>query len=130
MRLCDSIGCPPAREYQILYNMAHSAQNLRLNRVAIKLMQTGEKVIAQSGDVTAHAYALETLAIMSGRAAEYNSSDSYFRAAINLARTGLKSSLAALYVAEWQADQADILLRKGDPAKISRSASPKQQASP
>jgi CHAT domain-containing protein len=117
MRLCTRTACPPVREYQILYNMAHSAENLGLHHVALELMRTGEKVVSASGDVTAEAYALETLAIMSGNAGDYATSDSAFSAAANLANTSLKNSLAHLDVAEWQADRAEVLLRKGDRAQ-------------
>jgi CHAT domain-containing protein/tetratricopeptide (TPR) repeat protein len=116
MALCSSFQCPPIRKYQLFYNMAHGADDLGLHSVAFELMRTGEQAAADSGDVTAHAYALETLAIMSGHLGNYNASDTSFSAAQNLAQQGFQPARATLYQAEWQADHAEVLLRKGDRA--------------
>jgi CHAT domain-containing protein len=116
MAFCSSFQCPPIRKYQLFYNMAHGADDLGLHSVAFELMRTGEQAAADSGDVTAHAYALETLAIMSGHLGNYNASDTSFSAAENLAQQGFQPARATLYQAEWQADHAEVLLRKGDRA--------------
>jgi CHAT domain-containing protein len=116
LRRCVLLSCPPIREYQLLYDMVTNAQGLGLYMVAVELMKTAVQLASRSGDVTTHAYALETLGLLTGRTGDYVSSQKAFNSASSLASLGKKAPLSALYQADWQTDRAEILSRQGQHA--------------
>lgn len=115
--LCAQVHCPPIREYEFVYNLVHASQTLGLRYVAAELMRTGEQLTAASGDLTAHAYAVENLAVISGRAGDYAMSDRAFRQAMTLAQGNNPILTVRLYRTECQTDRAEILLRRGEPTE-------------
>jgi hypothetical protein len=115
LALCDQVHCPPIRRYEFVYSMAQAAAALGEHHVAAELMKTGEQLTAASGDLTAHAYAVETLAVLAGRAGEYTVSDRAFEEASTLAQADNPILKVRLYQAECQTDHAEILLRMGAP---------------
>ncbi len=115
LRLCAQIRCPPIREYLLIYNMAHGAETLGLHYVAAELMHTGVRLAATSGDATTSAYAIETLAMITGRSGDYATADQAFAECSKMANAGNSIPAVDLYRAEWQTDRAEILLRRGEP---------------
>lgn len=113
LALCARVHCPPIREYEFVYNLVHASQALGERYVAAELMRTGERLASASGDLTAHAYAVENLAVIAGRAGDYATSDSAFQEALTLARANNPILAVRLYRAECQTDRAEILLRRG-----------------
>ncbi|MEI9980899.1 MAG: CHAT domain-containing protein [Edaphobacter sp.] len=115
LRLCEQIHCPPIREYLLIYNMVHGAENLGLHHVAAELMRTGSQLAATSGDATTNAYAIEKLALIAGRAEDYSTSDRAFAEAANVMSSASPIQTVKLYRAEWQTDRAEVLIRRGMP---------------
>jgi len=113
LHICESLTCPPIREYQLLYDMVTGAQDLHLDRVAAELMRTAEQLAARTGDVTTHAYSLETLGLLNGRIGDYKASREAFQEASTVAQASPKSAKTVLYQADWQVDRAEILSREG-----------------
>jgi CHAT domain-containing protein len=117
LSLCQQAKCPPIREYLLTYTMVQGAQLLDLPHVAVELMRTGEKLAAASGDATTQAYATESLALVAGRAGDFEQSDRSFKSALAAAERVRSIRSVDLYRAEWQTDRADVLLRRGEPAE-------------
>lgn len=115
LSLCLEARCPPVREYLLLYTMVYSAQTLGLKNVSLELMHYAQTVAADSGDPTVSAYALETLALIAGRADNFEESDKAFEAALHAASKTPSMQSVGLYKAEWEADRAEILVRRGQP---------------
>lgn len=112
---CDRIQCAPGVRYKFLDHMVRSAQDLNLLFTASVLMKNAAQLAAQSRDVVTHAYALETLATVTGRTGEYDASAHDFAEASRVAAPGNRSAIIALYQAEWRVDQAEILSLAGNP---------------
>lgn len=115
LSLCLQTNCPPVREYLLLYTMAYSAQTLGLENVSLELMRHAQRVAAACGDPTVSAYALETLALVAGRAGNFEESDKAFEAALRAAKKTPSIQSVGLYRAEWDADRAEVLARRGEP---------------
>jgi CHAT domain-containing protein len=111
--LCAKNHCPPIHDYKFLYNMVSGAQDLGLHHVAVEVMRTAEAVASTTGDVTAHAYALETFAKLAGEVGDFHESMRAFDAASNLARANNQAVMVKLYQAEWRNDRAQELMEQG-----------------
>jgi CHAT domain-containing protein len=114
LKECMRINCPPGRKYPLLYNMVTSAQGLSQPHVAADLMRTAESLAGASGNPTTHAYAVEALATLTGRIGDYAASDRDFAQAFALAHFENHSTMAKLYQAVWETDEAEVLSRKGN----------------
>jgi CHAT domain-containing protein len=113
---CHKSHCPPIREYPFVLTMARCAETLGFNHIAVDLMRTGEKLASASGDATTHAYALEYLALLEGRAGLFDESESTFIAGWGTATSGNPIASVEIYRAEWETDRAEILSRRGTPS--------------
>jgi len=113
--LCVQLGCLPGRHYSFLYDLVSNAQTLGLKFTAANLMRTAVSFAAASTDTVTHAYALETLASVSGRNDDFETSANAFAEASRIAHGGNQAALAQIYQSEWQTDQAEVLSRQGRP---------------
>lgn len=114
IKFCAQVKCPPIRHYQLLYNSASFAEELDLSHLAADEMLEAVRVAAQTGDITTHAYAVETLAVMQGRSGDYDASARSFAEAAKIIHSSRNSPIPVLYQAEWDTDRAEILLQKGN----------------
>lgn len=115
LSLCNRIQCPPIRKYALLYDMMNSAEELELKYAALEMIRAGVPIAKASGDETTYAYALETFATLAGRMGDYAASDHAFSETMQVSASEKPIHAVELYRAEWQTDQAGILLRRGAP---------------
>jgi len=105
---CDMAACAPSIRYKFIYHMVRNAQLLSLPLTAAMLMHTAIDLASGSRDVVTRAYAVETLATLTGLTGEYDTSARNFAEAARIAHAADHSAMIGLYQAEWQVDQADV----------------------
>ena len=109
---CASINCSACRKYSLLYNMVISAEELDQPNTALSLMQIAEPFAALSNNQMTHAYAVEILATLAGRANDFAKAERGFAQTFELEQA--IHDPVGLYKALWQIDHAEVLARHGD----------------